>query len=112
METIISDCDEKVVMQQNGRLRVVLSRGKEKKEVEKSSDILKHCKTNPVNLAGQTTLKQLAALSQRCLFFIGVDTAAMHIAAAVGTSVIALFGPSGEFNWGPWGNGHVIIKRI
>jgi heptosyltransferase-3 len=35
----------------------------------------------------------------------------MHIAAAVGTPVIALFGPSGEFNWGPWGNGHVVIKK-
>jgi heptosyltransferase-3 len=29
----------------------------------------------------------------------------------VGTPVIALFGPSGEFNWGPWGNGHVVIKK-
>jgi heptosyltransferase-3 len=35
----------------------------------------------------------------------------MHIAAAVGRPVIALFGPSGEFNWGPWGNGHVVIKK-
>ncbi len=28
----------------------------------------------------------------------------MHIAAAVGTSVIALFGPTGAYNWGPWDN--------
>ncbi|MBF0510545.1 MAG: glycosyltransferase family 9 protein, partial [Deltaproteobacteria bacterium] len=43
--------------------------------------------------------------------FFGVDTVAMHLAAAVGTPVVALFGPSGEFNWGPWGEGHRVIKK-
>jgi len=32
-----------------------------------------------------------------------VDSAPMHIAAAMGTPVVALFGPSGEMQWGPWG---------
>jgi heptosyltransferase-3 len=62
-------------------------------------------------LAGKISLKELAALSARSLFFLGVDTAPMHIAAAVGAPVIALFGPSGEFNWGPWGDGHTVIKK-
>jgi len=98
-------------LQETGKVRVVLTSGGEKKERTKIEQILHLCRTNPVSLAGKTTLKQLAALSQRCKFFIGVDTAAMHIAAAVGKPVIALFGPSGEFNWGPWGNGHVVIKK-
>jgi len=98
-------------LQGTGKVRVVLTSGPEKKELDKIDRILEQCLTRPLNLAGRTNLKQLAALSQRCLFFIGVDTAPMHIAAAVGTPVIALFGPSGEVSWGPWGNGHVVIKK-
>jgi heptosyltransferase-3 len=98
-------------LQESGKARVVLTSGKEEKELKKIGCILKFCRTQPVNLAGKVTLKQLAALSQRSRLFLGVDTAPMHIAAAVGTPVIALFGPSGEFNWGPWGNGHVVIKK-
>jgi heptosyltransferase-3 len=95
----------------SGKARVVLTGGKEEKERKKIAAILENCRTHPINLAGRLTLKQLAALSRRCRLFIGVDTAPMHIAAAVGTPVIALFGPSGEFNWGPWGDGHVVIKK-
>ncbi len=54
------------------------------------------------SLAGQLTLKQLAALIARARLFIGMDSAPMHIAAAVGTPVVALFGPSGADIWGPW----------
>ncbi len=35
----------------------------------------------------------------------------MHLAAAVNTPAVALFGPSGVFNWGPWGEGHLVIKQ-
>jgi heptosyltransferase III len=98
-------------LQEKGDVRVVLTSGAEEKELEKIEQIVQHCRTQPLCLAGKTTLKQLAALSQRSQLFIGVDTAPMHIAAAVGTPVIALFGPSGEFNWGPWGDGHVVIKK-
>jgi heptosyltransferase-3 len=98
-------------LQESGRTRVVLTSGNAGKEIEKVGQILEHCRTHPINLAGKTTLKQLAALSDRSKLFIGVDTAPMHIAAAVGTPVLALFGPSGEFNWGPWGQGHVVIKK-
>ncbi len=94
-----------------GRFRVVLTAGKEPKELEKIDRILSFCRTRPISLAGKISLKQMAALSHRSKLFIGVDTAPMHIAAAVGTPVLALFGPSGEFNWGPWGDGHVVIKK-
>jgi heptosyltransferase III len=98
-------------LQETGRVRAVLTSGNSDREIEKIDSILRSCRTRPINLSGKTTLKQLAALSRRSLFFIGVDTAPMHIAAAAGTPVIALFGPSGEFNWGPWGRDHVVIKR-
>ncbi|MDP3538064.1 MAG: putative lipopolysaccharide heptosyltransferase III [Azonexus sp.] len=55
------------------------------------------------SLSGQLSLKELAALTQASKLFIGVDSAPMHIAAAVGTPTVALFGPSGDKQWGPWG---------
>jgi heptosyltransferase-3 len=54
------------------------------------------------NLAGQLSLLDLGALTARAALFIGVDSAPMHIAAAVGTPVVTLFGPSGDLEWGPW----------
>lgn len=62
-----------------------------------------------VNLGGQLTLKQLAALTAQAKLFIGVDSAPMHIAAAMQTPVVALFGPSGDKEWGPWMTPHRII---
>ncbi len=56
-----------------------------------------------VDLSGQLSLKELAALTARACLFLGVDSAPMHIAAAVGTPVVALFGPSGDQEWAPWG---------
>ena len=56
-----------------------------------------------VDLSGQLSLKELAALTARARLFIGVDSAPMHIAAAMGTPVVAIFGPSGDREWGPWG---------
>ena len=51
----------------------------------------------------QLTLPELARLAGRARAFVGVDSAPMHIAAAMGTPAVALFGPSGELQWGPWG---------
>ena len=66
--------------------------------------------TQPVvNLGGQLTLKQLAALTAQAKLFIGVDSAPMHIAAAMQTPVLASFGPSGDKEWGPWMVPHRLI---
>ena len=55
-----------------------------------------------VDLIGALSLPELAALTACARAFVGVDTAPMHIAAAMGTPTLALFGPSGEHEWGPW----------
>lgn len=55
------------------------------------------------------TLNRLAALLGRAKLFIGIDSAPMHLAAAMGTPTAALFGPSGEFNWHPWQVAHRIV---
>ncbi|WP_020559752.1 putative lipopolysaccharide heptosyltransferase III [Thiofilum flexile] len=86
-------------------LRVVLTCAPDQKEREKLNSIISHCKTKSIDLGGQLSLKETAALSSQATFFLGVDSAPMHMAAAVNTPVTALFGPSGTFDWGPWPNG-------
>ena len=54
------------------------------------------------SLAGQLSLKELAALIAQARLFIGVDSAPMHMAAAMQTPLAVVFGPSGEIDWGPW----------
>ncbi|NWF70616.1 MAG: WecB/TagA/CpsF family glycosyltransferase [Chloroflexi bacterium] len=58
--------------------------------------------TRARDFSGQTTLGQLAALIEGCDLFIGADSGVLHIAAATGTPVVALFGPSNHQAWGPW----------
>jgi heptosyltransferase-3 len=67
-------------------------------------------KAKAINLAGQLSIKELGALAARAKLFIGVDSMPMHLACAVGTRTVALFGPSGEFQWGPWNVEHRVIR--
>ena len=64
------------------------------------------------DLAGALTLRQLAALIGEARAFVGVDSAPMHIAAAMHTPVVALFGPSGDVEWGPWRVPHRIVASV
>jgi heptosyltransferase-3 len=61
------------------------------------------------DLTGQLDLRELAALTREARAFVGVDSAPMHIAAEMGTPCVALFGPSGDIEWGPWGVAHRIV---
>lgn len=90
---------------------VVVTCGPVERELARCADILSLCRTAPVSLVGRTTVKHLAALSARAVLFVSGDTAPMHIAAAVGTPVVAIFGPAGPFNTGPWGDGHRVITK-
>jgi len=85
-------------------IEVVLTSGPEAREVALLKKIISLMKRPAVDLSGSISLKGLGALSKRAAFFFGVDSAPMHIAAAVGTPVVVLFGPSGAFDWGPWDN--------
>ena len=69
------------------------------------------CQRKHVNLCDQLHIRQLASLLQQCSFFFGNDSGPMHLAAAVGTNVYAIFGPSDEIRWGPLGNRAKVIRN-
>lgn len=62
-----------------------------------------------INLAGKTSLREMASVFKYCKLFVGNDSGPMHVAAAVGVPVVGLFGP-GEFErFKPWGVNHEVI---
>lgn len=84
--------------------KVVVTTGPDERELAYAAEMLRGVPGEGViNLAGKVTLKELAVVSGRSRLFIGVDSAPMHMAAAMGTPVLALFGPSDETMWAPWG---------
>lgn len=73
------------------------------------------CNTMPdrvVNLAGKTTLRELLALIHCCSIFLTNDSGPMHIAAALGIPLIALFGSTSDVKTGPYLIGKVIRKPV
>ncbi|HEX7054641.1 MAG TPA: putative lipopolysaccharide heptosyltransferase III [Burkholderiales bacterium] len=72
-------------------------------ETDLADAILAHARTPVINLAGKLSIKELGALIGRARLFLGVDSMPMHLAAAMGVPTVALFGPSYDEEWGPWG---------
>ena len=77
-------------------------------EIEKIRSFMNH---SAANLAGKTSLKILAALYEKARFLLTTDTGPMHIAAAINTPVVALFGPTAPWRTGPFGDGHQVIRN-
>ncbi|MGA2550930.1 MAG: putative lipopolysaccharide heptosyltransferase III [Burkholderiaceae bacterium] len=95
---------------------VLLSCAPDEREQAMVRAILANFSERPARLILATdgsTLLRLAALIGRARLFIGIDSAPMHIAAAMQTPTVALFGPSGEYNWGPWrGDGQLKYRVV
>ena len=63
-----------------------------------------------INLAGLTTLKMLAALYEQTDVLVTTDTGPMHLGAAAGTRVVAIFGSTAPWRTGPYGPNHVVVR--
>jgi heptosyltransferase-2 len=74
-------------------------------------DIEKQGPFGGLNLCGKTSLHENLSVYRASNLFFGVDSGPMHMAAAAGLPVVALFGPTDERKWGPWGEGHTVITR-
>ncbi|MDI6776573.1 MAG: glycosyltransferase family 9 protein [Syntrophales bacterium] len=75
-------------------------------ERARAAELVKACRGTVYNLVGKTTLIELAGLLQLSRLHLGVDSAAPHIAAAVGTPTITIYGPSDWREWAPIGEHH------
>jgi len=80
----------------------VVTSGPAPVEVAQAERIRERAGGRAVSLAGRLSLKELGAVIASARLFVGVDSAPMHVSAAVGTPTVALFGPTGAFNWAPW----------
>ncbi|MGH2638852.1 MAG: lipopolysaccharide heptosyltransferase II [Rhabdochlamydiaceae bacterium] len=75
-------------------------------------EICQDLPSSVINLAGLTSLRELACLIKLCKVLLTNDSGPMHIAAAVGTPVVALFGSTNETATGPYQTGTVINKHV
>jgi heptosyltransferase-2/heptosyltransferase-3 len=80
-------------------------------EMDMAYEIAGQMRTDPVVLAGKTTLALLAAVMQQCRLVLGPDSGPLHLAVAVGTSSVHLYGPVDPRRFGPWGNPsrHIVV---
>ena len=65
-----------------------------------------------VNLIGRTDLRLLTGLLASCHAFVSNDSGAMHLAAAVGVPIVAIFGPTDERVTAPLGDHDVIVHQV
>jgi len=83
------------------------------KDQARAERVLKLTSSKPANMAGKTDIMELAALIKRCSVYVSVDSAPLHVAAAVGTPCIALFGPTFSSRHMPPGrHSHVFERRL
>lgn len=64
-----------------------------------------------LNLAGQTSLAETAAIIARSSLLLSGDSGVLHLAVGLGISTVSLFGPGRELKWAPCGNQHTVINK-
>jgi len=90
---------------------VVVTGGSEERAL--GDALLRRMSSTPVDLIGQTTLLELAGVIKRCAVFVGHDSSPLHLASAVGTPAVVLFGPTDpRRHLPPTFKGHVIKKDV
>ena len=89
-------------------LKVVFTGGRDRETVEHIRSLM-HLPS--VDLAGKTTLRDLAYLYELSSLVVTTDSGPMHVAAAVGTPTVALFGSTDPARTGPYGEGHTVIRK-
>jgi heptosyltransferase III len=80
-------------------------------DTDLAQQIRRMAKSSLINTAGRTTIKQFAAMAKKSALFVGNDNGAMHMASAVGTPVVGLFGPSNPREWSPRGGPVEILYK-
>ncbi|MFW5980440.1 MAG: lipopolysaccharide heptosyltransferase II [Halanaerobiaceae bacterium] len=87
------------LIQKRTGYKVVLTGGEG--DIQRVNEIARKMESTPLITAGKTNLQELAALWQKCQAVISGDTGPVHVAAAVGTPTLTIFGPSDEKKYRP-----------
>jgi len=80
-------------------------------EVELADEIKKMMRSKPIIMSGKTSLAQTAPLIEKCQLFISNDSGLLHVAGAVNTPVIGIFGPTNTKRTGPYPDSSTVMKR-
>jgi heptosyltransferase-2 len=95
------------------RTRICLIAGPE--DVARAQAVARLMQEPALDLAGRLSVGELAALLRRCALLISNDSGPVHIAAAVGTPVVDIFGRNqaglSPARWGPLGEGHIVLHK-
>jgi len=98
-DRLIADCDADVIL---------FGTVSERETTERIAARMRH---SPVNFSGQTTIGDLPSLFAACSLFIGNDSGAMHVAAAAGLPVVAIFGPTDPDGTAPLTRNRMLVSR-
>src|SRR4030042_2983936 len=82
-----------------------------KTDIDIANEIVALSKGKAISLADKKDLKELIEVIRNARFMVSNDSGPMHIAAALGIPVFAIFGPTDPLRTGPYGEGHTIIKE-
>ncbi len=94
--------------------KIIISGGPGKEEQNWIKEIMAPFVEDPFvqSLAGKINLKEMGALVQRAKLLVSIDSVPPHIASALKTPVIIIFGPSDDLKWGPWNNPNARVVRL
>jgi len=98
---------DRLAGQLNAKVLIVGARGEE----ALAQAIAGQIKARTVILSGRTSVRELMAAVKRCAVFVTNDTGPMHIAAAFGVPVVAVFGPTDWRTTAPFGTGHALVRQ-
>ena len=92
------------------QIRFVLTGGKSQLEQDHIARIKSHLQCPVIDLSGQLDLLTLAALIARARLLVTIDSAPMHLAGALGTPQLALFGPTNPYHWRPRAKSAIVLQ--
>jgi len=96
------------MMKKEYRVRFVIAGANDAREI---CDLVREGYPEAVNLVGKTSIPELAAVISRCNLFISNDSGPMHFASAFGIPTVAIFGPSDQERYGPFGTRFGIVHK-
>lgn len=106
VKKLAQTCDR--ILEDRGTRIILLGSAEHKNTLDELLGLMRH---SPVVALGKTSLKQSAALIRKCRAALCNDSGMMHLSAAVGVPVVAVFGPTDPRRTAPVGDGHILVRK-